>query len=202
MRTRCILGPASVTAAFMLVLSLLWPAPYTVRADGGWLDAPSPENWNAPGMSILAAPAVDLPVDPRAAAREREPETEEDTALIAAGWRLFTAYEAGWETKVIQAAAGYDGMGRPLQYQAFVFVDGRLAGTLSPTLMDARTDGVLVRAALTGGGRIIGEFRRYAPTDPLCCPSGSAAVEYRISRQPDGPVVMPVNVTRQGAGSP
>jgi hypothetical protein len=182
-----------LAAVWLLAVGLgLGTAPSAI-ADGSWLDASTPANWNAPNQPLPEPVAIDLPIDPRAEARERPPETAEDQQLVDLGWRLFAAYQAGWGVTLIQAASGYDGMGRPWGYQVFVFVDGVFAGTLAPDLMDSRTDGALDRASLFGD-RITGEFRRYAATDPLCCPSGQASVEYRVQRLDDGPIVVPLTV--------
>ena len=89
--------------------------------------------------------------------------------------------------------AGSDGMCRPTQYNVFVFVDGRFAGTLSPVLMDSRFDGSsgAVRLPLPN---VTAEFARYTPNDPMCCPSSRVTVRYRIDRTPSGAVVVPVDV--------
>jgi hypothetical protein len=192
-------------ALLVLLLALATSAialPGAARADGAWLDSQPVANWNQAGMALPMAPPPGTPIDPRFAARERTPESNEDQALVANGWRLFTSYQAGWGIRVIPATAYYDGMGRPWQYQVFVFVDGVFAGTLSPQLMDSRTDGALDQAQLTDSTSMFAEFRRVAATDPLCCPSGSATVIYRIDRSPAGPVVAPDTVTSSTTAPP
>ena len=77
--------------------------PSAARADGKWLDSQPLANWNQAGMSLPMAPPPGTPIDPRFAARERTPESSEDQALVANGWRLFTSYQAGWGIKVIPA---------------------------------------------------------------------------------------------------
>lgn len=194
-----------VVAALLLGLVLFVSVPAAARADGKWLDSDTPANWNAPGMGIPDATPPEGPLDPRVTARERAPETPEDRALVAKGWRLFAGYEAGWGVKVIQATSTYDGMGRPWQYQAFVFMNGIFAGTLSPEPMNSRFDGALDSVSLFGSPSVVAEFRRYSPTDPLCCPSGSATVSYRVDQNAAGPVVVPAFVSRQtpaGATAP
>jgi hypothetical protein len=171
-------------------------------ADGRWLDSPAPERWNQPGMALPAPPPPELPLDPRAIARERAPQTAPDAALAGAGWRLFAPYQAGWGIQVVQAAGSYDGMGRPWHYQVFVFVDGQFAGTLSPEPMDSRTDGALDTVLLTGPGTLLAEFRRYAPDDPLCCPSGGATVQYRVERGAAGAIVVPERADASDIGGP
>ncbi len=178
-------------AMLAIFTGLVIAAPTLASADGAWLDAPQPANWNAPGMAVPPAIPPEIPPDPRATARERVPETLEDQALAAVGWRLFAPYQAGWGVKVLQATSSYDGMGRPWDYQAFVFVDGVFAGTLSPTPMDSRTDGALDRVTFFGD-TLTAEFRRYTAADPLCCPSGNSTVQYRVERTPQGPRLVPL----------
>ncbi len=190
----------------LLVVALLLASPVGPQAtparaaDGAWLDELPLSQWNTPGMEIPPANDLGLPIDPRSVARERSPETPEDEALVAAGWRLFAAYQAGWGVTVVQAAGAYDGMGRPWSYQAFVFVDGALAGTLSPYPMNARSDGALDRVSLLAADDIRGEFRRYVPSDPLCCPSGSSTVRFHIDRSDQGSVVRPTEVSARSGG--
>jgi hypothetical protein len=178
----------------MGLLVILVALPAMARADGSWLDSQPVANWNVAGAALPVAAPSDAPSDSRYVARERAPETPSDAALVAAGWRLFTSYQAGWGVTVALGATGYDGMGRPLQYQAFVFVDGQFAGTLSPELMDSRMDGALDDVTLAGPDALVAEFRRYTASDPLCCPSGGATVQYAVQRTAQGPVVAPLQV--------
>jgi hypothetical protein len=163
-----------------------------------WLDGP-PSGWNRPGAALPNAPQTFGSNVPRCGAQERAAAGADEVAVAAAGWRL-TAYwpsVRSGDLAVVLATAGYDGMCRPAGYQGFVFVGGRYAGTLAPEPMVSRTDGALV--GTPGGalvraaeGRIEARFIRYAPTDPLCCPSrGHTRVSYRIDRPPAGPVVVP-----------
>jgi hypothetical protein len=92
---------------------------------------------------------------------------------------------------VIRGTASYDGMCRPRQYQAFVFVRGVFAGTLSPAPMDSRTDGALGRVFLRGKDQSTAEYVRYTAEDPACCPSSTTTVVFEIAR--DGPVLRPVH---------
>jgi len=134
----------------------------------------------------------------RCLAQERAASGAEESAVAAAGYRL-TSYwpsvRAG-DLAVVLATAGYDGMCRPIGYQGFVFAGGRYAGTLAPEPMTSRTDGALATVpegpgVAVAGGRIVARFVRYAPTDPLCCPSrGQTRVAYRVERGPIGPVAL------------
>jgi hypothetical protein len=156
-----------------------------------WLDAARPVPWNARAASIPAAPKVDGTVDPRCRAQARPAQVDEDRRVRAQGWDLVGAYQGGWQMLVVQGAAGYDGMCRPRQYQAFVFVRGVFAGTLSPQPMESRADGALSRATLADK-RITGEYLRYTPADPLCCASRTATVVFDVT---SAPIVVPAAVT-------
>ena len=183
----------SLWPAVALLGTILSPLPLSAQTSS-WLDG-SLASWNAPGMAIPAAPAVAGNPDPRCTSRERPAETAEDHALLSAGWRLFLPYQRGWNVTLAAGLAGYDGMCRPLAYQYFVFVDGVFAGTAAPEPMDSRFDGSADTVNLWFADQLTGEFRRYAPDDPLCCPSGSAYVEYTILNTPEGPVLNPISAS-------
>jgi hypothetical protein len=180
-------------SAFALILALL---PGSAAADGSWLDQPL-SNWNQPGMDLPQAPPMDPSTNPQCLPQKRPIDTSSDQALADAGWTLFASYDAGWNTNVVRALSGYDGMCRPLGYNVFVFVDGQFAGTISPDTMDSRTDGTGDVRFFAMRDTIVAEFQRYAPTDPLCCPSGSATVYYQVNRTRNGPVLVPQSVTAQ-----
>jgi hypothetical protein len=88
----------------------------------------------------------------------RPAETDADQALVANGWTLFSGYMAGWNTVVVRALSGYDGMCRPLGYNAFVFVDGQFAGTISPDVMDLAYRRRRRRSVLFRQGRALSRF--------------------------------------------
>ena len=86
-------------------------------------------------------------------------------------------------------------MCRPLGYQEFVFVDGVFAGTTSPKLMNARTDGSLLETDIKSSTQLTAQFARYTDRDALCCASRTSTVTYRI----DGvninrPLIVPIDV--------
>jgi heat shock protein HslJ len=110
--------------------------------------------------------------------------------VAAAGWQLFGAAQRHGATEVVLGQSGVDGMCRPLGYQAFVFVDDRYAGSLSPHPMDARTDGAAQIPSLLASDRIAAVFSRYAGSDPLCCPSRLTTVDFRIETGARGPVLI------------
>lgn len=165
-------------------------APAAAFADGSWLDAPL-ASWNRPGMELPAAPPVDAPPDPLCTALARPPETDEDHAVADAGWTLFAGYQAGWGIVVVRGLSGYDGMCRPFGFNEFVFVDGVFAGTISPATMNSRTDGVGDVRTIGQKDSLTASFARYAPADPLCCPSSTTIVSYRIDRSGAAPVLVP-----------
>ena len=183
----------STFAVVAITMTLMLPTAGGAQ-DVSWLDGDL-ASWNTPGMVIPAAPETGGEPDPRCTERERPAETAEDDALVAAGWRLFLPYQRGWAVTLVSGLAGYDGMCRPMGYQHFVFVDGLLAGTVSPDPMDSRSDGAADAVNLWFSDQLSATFRRYTADDPLCCPSGSTAVDYTIVSTPDGPVLNPVPTT-------
>jgi hypothetical protein len=173
---------------WLLAVVALVALPHTVRADGSWLDASPPVQWNQPGMALPTAPAGSN-LDPRCLMTSRPVETDEDSAVVNAGWYLVGAYQSGWGIRIVLGASDFDGMCRPFGFQAFAFVDGAFAGTLSPEPMNSRSDGVLTTMQLQDGG-ITAQFSRYAPSDPLCCPSANSIASYTIDRSSKLPVVV------------
>ncbi len=170
---------------------------------GAWLDK-QVSNWNKPGAVLPRAPkgSGGLASNPRCRQTTRRSENLQDRLAIAAGWTLFGSVQSYSGTVVIQAMSDVDGMCRPLGYQTFVFVNGRFAGTLSPTVMDSRTDGSLTTARLYTASDLSGEFARYKEADPLCCASRQSSVSYRVDITPRGPLVVPLNTeTTGGTGS-
>lgn len=179
----------AVLLAMMIVSGTGSLRPVVVAADGGWLDAPRTQ-WNAVGMRVPAAPPMDPATDPRCGQQERPSELPEDADVVAAGWHLFGSYEGGWGITLVKGLSGYDGMCRPLGFNEFVFVGGTFAGTIAPTPMDSRTDGVVSQVGLRGPAELSASFARYKATDPLCCPSDSTFVTYTVNRTPTGPVLV------------
>ena len=188
------IGVRTLAVALSLATLLAGLMPLVATADGTWLDQPL-SNWNQAGMDVPQAPAMDPSTNPQCPPLQRPAETDADQALTNAGWTLFSSYYAGWNTVVVRALSGYDGMCRPLGYNIFVFADGQFAGTISPDLMNSRTDGTGDVRFFAAKDTMIAEFQRYTPTDPLCCPSGSASVTYQVSRTPQGPVLVPQTVS-------
>jgi hypothetical protein len=159
---------------------------------GNWLDSNSLTAWNRPGTPIPYAPERQNP-DPRCRALARSPHSDEEGQLRTHGWDLVGPPSAAKDIEVIAATADYDGMCRPRQYQSFVFVHGVFAGTLSPHLMDSRTDGALSQVTIESDRKLRAKYLRYASTDPLCCASRTTTVTFAIDAGP--PVIRAVAVT-------
>jgi hypothetical protein len=184
----------------MHLLSLLLSAAFLVAPQAAaliWLDRPL-SNWNTVGAPVPAPPKGDEPTPSLIARCKLTPPltTPAEKALDAAGWIPFLNFDQRLERdgiEVVGGMAGSDGMCRPSDYNLFVFVEGRFAGTLSPAAMASRSDGSsgAIRLPLP---QITAEFARYTPTDPMCCPSSRVTVRYRIDRTPTGPLVVPVEV--------
>ena len=191
-----------VRARSLLMVAVLLLGISSVAAQtGGWLDA-ALAPWNQAGATVPKAPPSKgtAPRDPRCASSVREPETAAERDVVAAGWSLYSPARIKGTTTVLLADAAVDGMCRPWDYQAFVFVKDTFAGTLSPTLMDSRTDGALSEVHLLSVTSIEVTFLRYTAADPLCCPSRLTTVRYRIERRGNGPVVAPVSSQSRSSG--
>lgn len=187
----------------LLIIVVAAPAAVTRAAEPSWLDAATPAGWNVPGQRVpLAARAASPAPDRRCASQYRVPsKSRADREVAKAGWDLVGPLQVFGATELVTAASGVDGMCRPLGYQAFVFVDGRFAGTLSPRPMDARTDGTASAIHLVAPDRLIVEYARYTDQDPLCCPSASSAVTFTVRRLRAGAVVEPVDVSTSPTGT-
>jgi hypothetical protein len=151
-----------------LVLFVLGSA----SAETIWLDQVL-KPWNVAGAAVPTAPPAQL-VQQICTTRERAAANAEEKLISGARWRL----EEYWPTvrrgnlAVVLALSDYDGMCRPYGYNAFVFADGKYAGTLSPVKMNSRFDGMLNRIPdLPADGVVRAIYTRYSPKDPLCCPS-------------------------------
>jgi hypothetical protein len=164
-----------------------------------WLDKPL-ENWNTAGRGI---PQANFEGESLAAVAKRcgyQPlltSTAGERALGAAGWipfRVFDREIVSGDIEIIGGLSGADGMCRPMSFNAFVFVNGQLAGTLSPEPMMSRNDGSIGAVRLASDGTIDAGFSRYTDKDALCCPSSTVTVRYRLDQKATSPVVVPVSV--------
>ena len=114
------------------------------RAAESWLDRPL-ANWNTAGAPLPAPPkAEESKASVIVRCKLRPPVgTPGETAVDAAGWIPFHNFDQRLvreDVEVVGGMAGSDGMCRPTQYNLFVFVGGRFAGTLSPAPMTSRLD--------------------------------------------------------------
>ncbi len=165
-------------------LTLIFTFVFSMAATGqtSWLDRPLSNNWNNSSGVVPTAPRPSgQPVTTEACRNTiRQPESLADRAMTRAGWTLYGAAQTYGTVSVVNALASFDGMCRPLQYNTFVFVGNRFAGTLSPIAMDSRTDGAMSRATLYTSGEVSADFLRYTSTDALCCASQTSTVRYTI----------------------
>jgi hypothetical protein len=166
-----------------------------------WLDRPL-KNWNMPGH-ILPSPKLphetSAEIARRCAFQPMTATTPGEKAVAAAGWLPFHMFDrrlAAGDVEIVGGLAAADGMCRPDMFNVFVFVAGKLAGTLSPAEMRPRSDGSIGGAVrLAEDGIIAAEFARYTEPDPLCCPSSRVTVRYEIDRTSGVPVVVPVGIS-------
>ncbi len=188
-----------------VIVSAAFPASaQQQRANDSWLDRPL-VNWNRRAGSFLRLPRPpttdgEAAITPRCRQQLRRPASAAERTLARRGWSLYGIVQTRGTTKVILAMAGVDGMCRPLSFQAFVYSEGRYAGTLSPVAMDSRADGALSNVNLTSPTRITAEFVRYTESDPLCCPSRISTVVYDL-RADEVPMLTPKGVTNQSTSS-
>lgn len=184
-----------------IAIALLLSTPVAAQApEQNWLDRPL-SNWNIPGRAMpRAVPNGDTiaEITKRCTYLPLLRTTAGERALADAGWLPFHIFDRQIlqrDVEIVGGLAGADGMCRPVNFNIFVFVNGRLAGTLSPANMQSRTDG-----SIDGGIRLAEDdtiaagFARYVEADPLCCPSGRITVRYRINRSVTPPVVVPVRL--------
>jgi hypothetical protein len=191
---------AAVTSLAAMVLALTTLA----RAATAplWIDAKTLVNWNARATQL---PPRSGPRDPllapggQCAGFVRPPTEPEDRALVARGWTLVGPYQRYGSLAVLMATSAADGMCRPNGFQGFVFVNGAFAGTLSPVLMNARTDASIggLAAALYASDTFSVDYARYGAEDPLCCPHATTTVTFRIEPAGGRSRAVPVSATTQ-----
>ena len=160
-----------------------------------WLDR-DPAGWNQPG-AVPRAPAAGA--ETREALEKRCGSallkgSPAAAALTQAGGVAFRHLDREIARDGIEVVGGMRAAGpgcEPQQYNLFVFVAGRFAGTLSPVAMSPNRDGEAGAARITGADAMTAEFARYKVGDPECCPSSRVRVTYRIDRTGAAPVVVP-----------
>jgi hypothetical protein len=187
-------------AAMLGVLALaLATMASPAAADGAWLDNAS-TSWNTAGMAIPVAPAAGGSLDPRCLEQVKPAESDAGTLVEAAGWKLFSADLTDGSVRIVRALASFDGMCRPMQYQAFAFTTSTppiFLGTFSPTPMNSRTDGALNQIELVNLDRIVGRYARYTLQDALCCPSATSTVTFRVEQRGMTSVLLRMNTATE-----
>jgi hypothetical protein len=166
-------------------------------AGASWLDQTKIVPWNMPGNPIPTAKSDPALAEgfQRCSASIRHETFPEDRAVRFAGWRLVGPYKLFNGTALVGGAIGFDGMCRPIGYQEFVFAGGGFAGTIAPAAVDSRVDGSISNTTLYSANEIVTTFARYKAADPLCCPSATTIVTYKIDQtSPRGPVMNATSV--------
>ena len=171
---------------------------------GTWLDS-TPVQWNRAGVSIpipafvgIGPPHVERNITPEhCKAHQRPVRLQEERIVVGAGWLVFASSQGKDGLTIVGGAQSLNGMCRPDPYQYFVFARGKFAGTLSPGLMRARSDGSVNKVEFAGRGKIVATFGRYTAADPLCCPSRLSEATYKVRQESGQPVVIVVGVRSQ-----
>ncbi|HWM76258.1 MAG TPA: LppP/LprE family lipoprotein, partial [Methylomirabilota bacterium] len=161
-------GMLCFVLSVIMALSLLVVTPAAAAPTASWLDEERPVNWNKMRAPVPEGPAADGdPADtPRCKDQVRAPDTSMDRTVTSRGWSLIGPTTTHGATIIIVANTSVDGMCRPRLYQAFVFVKGRFAGTLSPVAMNAREDGAENMIRVVSAYELTVQYARYADADP------------------------------------
>jgi hypothetical protein len=197
------------TIVLTLLLVLAISASHCIAGAGmqaaqaaSWLDRPA-AGWNQPGAPI---PRPGTAPEHRDALASRckidlHGSTPVERALAAAGWIPMPHVSRALvkdDVEIVDGVIALDAACEPIQLNAFVFVVGRFAGTLSPVLMKARTDGSAGAIRIPTRDTITVDFARYTSTDPDCCPSSHVIVRFTIDRSQAHAVVVPVEIKPRG----
>lgn len=172
---------------------------------GSWLDR-QPIKWNMSDGQVTPIPwATEVEnsnLQSATCSRQvRQPGNTAEANVAKHGWKLYGDAQTSGATSVVLGMTDADGMCRPLGYQAFVFVNGRFVGTLSPLPMNSRTDGALSTVHFVGTDGMTADFLRYKETDPLCCASSTSTVEYRIPNGKESALEVVKVTTRSNSNS-
>ena len=194
-----------IVLALALAPITVYTAVLSQPSSSSWLERKPLTNWNRPTASIPKAPKRDFSNADRCKQQIRNPSTPEERAVNAAGWTITKAPRGETQSSgglvLVKGQADFDGMCRPVQYQQFVFVNGVFAGTISPNLMNSRSDGNLIQTSIQTPFRLRAEFSRYTAKDALCCASKTSEVIYRIDQANKRPLVVPIQVRTYPARS-
>ncbi|EAZ92569.1 hypothetical protein CY0110_23421 [Crocosphaera chwakensis CCY0110] len=180
-----------IIPGFLVTTSLLLTSTTFAQTNpnGSWLD--QEENWNKPNNSIPKAPVETATNFESCQHTIRPAVLPEDKLVKAAGWTLANAAQIYGSTTIITGMTDADGMCRPMNFQVFVFTDGKFSGTLSPIPMTSRTDGSLFKVDLYRESMIDASFNRYLPTDAQCCASRESRIFYQVNTNTDAPFLVP-----------
>jgi len=192
----------AIVASRVGITALVCVADVRALAQAGarsWLDQPL-SGWNTRGAAIPAPPKeLDETRDALIARCDLElaNETDIEHNVARVGWipfRYFDRQLRERDIEIVGGLTGSDGMCRPTGFNVFVFVGGRHAGTLSPTLMNSRTDGVSGAIRILTADTVAVEYARYEESDALCCPASRVTVTFRVDRSGAGPVIVPAEI--------
>jgi hypothetical protein len=181
-------GPVPVLVPEPEPVSLGAP-PAAASPGTSWVDELT-TGWNVPGGVV--PPPSDAAEVGDCGAVLREPETDADAQVAAAGWALYGGYQTGWGLSVVHGLSRLDENCRPASFQAFVFRDGVFAGTISPEEMAAQTDGALEAVTVTENGGLRAIFQRWGPDHQGCCSEGYSALDMQVPPTASVPVLVPL----------
>lgn len=161
-------------------------------SSASWLDNQDMNDlgWNNHSVGTpLKIPAAPRSEDPdtfkkRCKNSQIDPKSQQERSVNLAGWTIVAPSQTSNGVTIVTGASDADGMCRPWNYQIFVFSRDRFAGTISPYPMSSRQDGSAwgVSVGIPRGDTTIltANFNRYTDEDPLCCPSSTTVVRYRL----------------------
>lgn len=161
-----------------------------------WLDRPL-VNWNAASSSPPSTPGAPGREGVRTRCPASPTRTEGHGAVEAAGWIAYDHLDrplAQGDIEIVAGMSDADATCQPKGFQIFVFVAGKLAGTLSPVPMTTGQDASAGAVRIVGSDAISAEFARYGSRDVPCCPTSRVTVRYRIEHSDSQPVLVPIDV--------
>ena len=165
-----------ITLSFVILMSAI-----AISAQGTWLDAKTVKNWNKAAQTVPSAPKAENGMQAQCNKSDRPATLAVDKLMTAKGWHLIGSAQVFGKYTIVEAAAGFDGMCRPEEFNAYVFSGTTLIGTLAPKSMGARSDGSLSTYMLNSDGYIYAEYVRYTDSDALCCPSRTTNLSFTIA---------------------
>ncbi len=169
----------------------------TQAADAvSWFDRPL-ANWNEPGAPV---PAASTSGESREAIAKRgaltpRRSTAGERALADAGWIPFLHVDRQLirdDIEIVGGLVAADELCQPADFNLFVFVGGRFAGTLSPIRMRPQMDGSPGAVRIAGLDAITAEFSRFRDGAPSCRAWAHVAMRFQIDRTTPQAVVGPV----------